>query len=94
MKLTKDEVNHIAKLANLKISPEETRLFQKQLSETLSYINKLNKLDTKNVKPTNQVTGLENVFREDEVLPSLTQKEALSNAKKTYKGYFVTKRII
>jgi aspartyl-tRNA(Asn)/glutamyl-tRNA(Gln) amidotransferase subunit C len=94
MKLTKGEVEHIAKLANLKLSSSEVAKFRTQLSQVLSYIDKLQEVDTKGVRATSQVTGLKNIFREDKVEKSLTQKEALSNAKKTYKGYFVTARII
>lgn len=94
MKLTKEKVKHIGKLANIELTPEEIKTFQKQLSEILDYVNKLQELNTSNIEPTSQVTGLQNVFREDKVEKSLTQKQALSNAKKTYKGFFVTKRVI
>ena len=72
-------VSHIAKLANLPLKPEEINKFEKQLSETLAYVEKLNSIDTKGIEPTSQVTGLENITREDEVKPSLSQEEALSN---------------
>lgn len=87
--LSKSQVKHIAKLANLHLTEKEGRKFQKQLSETLDYIKILDELDTKNVEPTSQVTGKVNQFREDKVEKSFSQKEALSNAKKTYKGHFV-----
>ncbi|MBL7159108.1 Asp-tRNA(Asn)/Glu-tRNA(Gln) amidotransferase subunit GatC [Candidatus Microgenomates bacterium] len=93
MKLSIDEVNHVAKLANLKLTPKELKKFQKQLSSILEYVNQLKELDTKNVEPTSQVTGLENVFREDEVKPSMSQEESLSNAKETHNGFFKVKAI-
>lgn len=91
--LTKEEVKHIAKLANLTLSEKEVEIFSGQLSETISYVDKLNELQTKNVFPTSQTTKLKNIFREDEVKPSFSQKQALGNAKKTYRDYFVTKPV-
>lgn len=91
--LSKDQVKHIAKLANLKLTSAEINKFQKQLSEVLEYVEQLNKLNTKKVEPTSQVTGLENVFREDEPKPSLSQEEVLSGAKNTEKGMFKVKAI-
>ena len=92
-KLTEREVRHVAKLAGLILALQEIRKFQKQLSEILDYISQLNELDTTKVKPTSQVTGLENVFREDKPRPSLSQKEVLSGAKNTEKGMFKIKAI-
>lgn len=90
----KINVPHIAKLANLTITPEEKEKFEKQLSETLSYVEKLNSINTEGVEPTSQVTGLENITREDETQPSLTQEEALSNSKSTHNGLFKVKAIL
>lgn len=87
-KLTEEEVRHIAKLANLPLSPEEVKKFQEQLSSVLEYIDILSKVDTASVTPTSQVTNLQNVLREDEPKPSLTQDKALSNAPKVHKGLF------
>lgn len=90
----KIDVSHIAELANLPLTSEEKEKFEKQLEETLTYIENLNKVDTKNVEPTSQVTGLENVTRDDVVSPSLPQKDALANAKSTEKGFFKVKAIL
>ncbi len=84
----KIDVAHVAKLANLPLTIEEETKFEKQLSETLDYVKQLEEIDTKGVKPTNQVTGLENVTREDITTPSLSQEEALSNSTSTYNGFF------
>lgn len=91
--MKKKTVKHVALLANLKLSEKEIKKFQKQLSEILAYIDQLKKLNTKGVEPTSQVTGLENVLREDEPKPSLSQKEVLSGAKKEEKGMFKVKAI-
>lgn len=92
-KLTKEEVLHIAKLANLTLNEEEVKVFGEQLSQTLDYVEKLKELETENVDLTFQTTGLKNVTRDDEIKSSLTQDEALKNAKSTYRGFFKTKAI-
>lgn len=87
------DVSHVAKLANLPLTPEEKEKFGKQLGDILSYIEKLNEVDTNGIKPTSQVTGLENVTREDTASPSLSQDEALKNAKEKHSGFFKVKAI-
>jgi aspartyl-tRNA(Asn)/glutamyl-tRNA(Gln) amidotransferase subunit C len=63
--LNSEQVLHIAKLARLGITAEESRKFAKQLSDILAYVEKLNGIKTDDVEPTSQVTGLTNVSRED-----------------------------
>lgn len=65
--ITEDEVRHIAKLAKLKLTDEEIVKFQKELSNILTFVGKLEEVDTSGVEETSQVTGLTNVFGEDEV---------------------------
>lgn len=85
------DIQHIAKLANLAIDTDQHKLFASQLNAILTFVSKLQEISTDNVKPTAQVTGLVNIYREDvvEQLRILTQAQALSNAKKTHNGYFV-----
>lgn len=90
----KINIAHVAQLANLPLSEEEKKKFEKQLDETLDYVKQLEEIDTKGVEPTSQVTGLENVFREDQTAPSLSQDEALKNAKKTHNGFFIVPAIL
>ena len=90
----KIDVSHVAKLANLPLKSEEKKKFEKQLSEVLSYVEKLKEVDAKNVETTSQVTGLENITRKDETVPSLTQEEALSNTKSQHNGLFKVKAIL
>ena len=90
----KIDVSHVAKLANLPLSNEEKKKFEKQLSETLDYVKQLEEIDTKGIEPTSQVTGLENVTREDVAKPSLSQEEALSNTKSKYNGFFKVAAIL
>ena len=84
----KVDLSHIAKLANLPILPSEKDKLEKQLEETISYVEELNSVNSKNVEPTSQVTGLENVTRDDVAKPSLSQDEALSNTKSKHNGFF------
>ncbi|MEK9176264.1 MAG: Asp-tRNA(Asn)/Glu-tRNA(Gln) amidotransferase subunit GatC [Patescibacteria group bacterium] len=90
----KFDISYVAKLANLPLTDEEKKKFAAQLEETITYVESLEKVDTKGVEPTSQVTGLENVTREDKVRPSLSQEEALKNAKFTHNGFFKVKGIL
>jgi aspartyl-tRNA(Asn)/glutamyl-tRNA(Gln) amidotransferase subunit C len=65
MQLTKQEIEHVAKLARLELTEEEIKKYGEQLSGVLSYIDQLQEVDTKNIEPTAQVTGLQNSWRED-----------------------------
>lgn len=65
MNLSKDEIQHIAKLARLDLTGEELKKYGGELSAILNYIDQLKEVDTKGVEPTAQVTGMENVFRDD-----------------------------
>lgn len=93
MVLTKDQVKHVAKLANLPLTSDEEEKYSEQLSKILEYIEQLNQVDTKDVEPTFNVSGAFNKFRTDETSASLPQEEALSNAPKKEKGFFVTKGV-
>lgn len=90
----KIDIKRVAELANLPISPQEEKKLEKELTETLDYIATLNSIDTKNVEPTSQVTGLSNILREDNPLPSLSQEQALANAKSTHNGFFKVTAIL
>lgn len=94
MKLDIAQVKKVGTLANLPLTSEEQEKFSKELSETLDYVNQLESVDTKGVEPTSQVTGLENITREDIVEPSLTQEQALQNAKSTHNGYLMVPAIL
>jgi aspartyl-tRNA(Asn)/glutamyl-tRNA(Gln) amidotransferase subunit C len=66
MQLSKQDIEHIAKLARLKLTDEELERYGSQLSGVLAYIDQLKEVDTEGVEPTAQVTGLVNALREDE----------------------------
>jgi aspartyl-tRNA(Asn)/glutamyl-tRNA(Gln) amidotransferase subunit C len=90
----KIDVRNVAKLANLSLKPEEEKKFEKQLSDILTYVEKLKEVDTKNVEITSQVTGLENILRDDASTPSMTQDEALANTKSIQNGSFKVKVVL
>ena len=89
-------VEHIAELANIPLRIEEANNLAEGFNTTLKVVEKLTNLDTGNLPMTHQVTGLENVFREDRVEKErmFTQNEALANAKRKHDGYFVVERLI
>ncbi len=90
----KIDIDKVAKLANLSLDEQEKKVFTPQLSETIDYIEKLEEIDTSVIEPTSQVTDLENVTRDDIAQPSLTQENALKNAKSTYNGFIMTEAIL
>jgi aspartyl-tRNA(Asn)/glutamyl-tRNA(Gln) amidotransferase subunit C len=75
--LTPEQVRHIAKLARLRLSAAEEEKFSKELSGILQYVEKLSEVNTDNVEPTAQVTGLTNRFRADEIRTDTPAPEAL-----------------
>lgn len=94
MAVTKKEVEKIAELAKLKFSEEELENFTPQMNEILSYMDKLNELDTENVKPLSHPVEQTNVFREDELRVSITTDEALKNAPSKDEHHFKVPKVI
>ena len=80
MKITIDMVESVASLGRLEYSEAEMETLTKQLDGILTYVEKLNELDTTGVEPTSHVLRISNVFREDAPRPSLSQDDALGNA--------------
>ena len=80
MKLTEEEVKHIAKLARLGISDDEISKFSTQLSDILSHAKMLDEVDTSNVEPIAQITGLQDVFFKDEVADCKYSEELLAQS--------------
>ncbi|MDI3518239.1 MAG: aspartyl-tRNA(Asn)/glutamyl-tRNA(Gln) amidotransferase subunit [Caldanaerobacter sp.] len=94
MAISKSEVEYIAKLARLKFTEEEIEAMAQELSKILDYVNKLNELDTENVEPTAHIVPIHNVFREDEVKPSMPREKVLMNAPYKEQGCFKVPKII
>ncbi len=94
-KVTKKDVKHVADLSNLVLTEEEIAKFTPQLDKIIEFVATLSEVDTENVEPTSQTTGLVNILREDVINTSnvLTQEEALSNTD-GHNGYFKVKAIL
>lgn len=95
--ITPKLVAHIAELAHLPLTNEkQTNNLVEAFKETLGVIENLKEVDTSSIEPTYQVTGLENILREDVVDEKrmFTQKEALQNALIQYQGYFVVPQVL
>ncbi len=93
-KITRQDVEHVAKLARLGLTEQEIEKYQKELSSVLAYVEQLRAVDTKNVPPTAQVTGLTNIFREDEVKKStIPLDDSLKNAPAKEGRYLKVKAI-
>lgn len=88
MKLTLEEVKHIAELARLQLTDDEMARYAEQLSDILDYAARLQSIDTSGISPTERVSSAGNVLRKDEARPGLSQQELLDNAPETEKGQF------
>jgi len=88
------DVEHIAHLARLRLAPEEKAKFGAQLDSILTYVEKLNELDTAGVEPTSHVLALSDVMREDRVSASLSREEALMNAPDRNDDFYRVPKII
>ena len=94
MSVTRKDVDHIATLARLEFSEAEKEHFTHQMNEILTYVEKLDELDTSNVEPLSHVIELNNVFREDVVQQSLPQATALQNAPSTKDEHFKVPKVM
>ena len=94
MKITRQEVAHVAQLARLKLGDEQMQRLTGQLNDILAAMDKLNHLDTSGVPPTNHALDLTGAMREDVVRPSLERERALANAPEDNGESFVVPRVI
>jgi aspartyl-tRNA(Asn)/glutamyl-tRNA(Gln) amidotransferase subunit C len=88
------EIEHITMLARLELTEKEKEVFSKQLSSIIKYIDKLNELNTTSVDPTAHVLPIKNVFRNDELKPSLPKDKALQNAPDKIGDFYKVPKII
>jgi aspartyl-tRNA(Asn)/glutamyl-tRNA(Gln) amidotransferase subunit C len=95
-KFTTDDVAHIAKLALIPVTEEEKEKLAEGFTTVLGVLDVLKKVDVDGIEPTHQVTGLENVFRDDNIDEKrmFTQKQALANAPSAHDGFFVVDQVI
>jgi len=94
MKLTREQVIHIAELARLALTDKEIALYQEQLSSVLEYAERLQALDTSDIPPTATVLPVHNVMRVDEPHPSMGRDEILGNAPDTQDGCFRVQAVL
>ena len=97
MKVTEKDVSYVADLANLELTDQERQRMLKDLNSILDYIDRLNELDTSNVPPMAQVSGIsgsQDNLREDELHPCLPHAEAMKNAPETDGEFFKVPKVI
>jgi aspartyl-tRNA(Asn)/glutamyl-tRNA(Gln) amidotransferase subunit C len=94
MQITHEEIAKVANLARLDLNQVEVAQMAEQVGAILSYIDKLNELDTTGVQPTTHALAISNAFRDDVVIPSLPQAEALMNGPSQNGEAFVVPKII
>jgi len=88
------DIEYVARLARLSLTESEKERFRKDLAEILAYVGKLNQIDTEAIQPTSHVLSVQNVFRDDKVLPSLPKDVVLANAPQKKDGLFKVPKII
>jgi aspartyl-tRNA(Asn)/glutamyl-tRNA(Gln) amidotransferase subunit C len=94
MKITKEEVLYVAHLARLDLDEESIEKFAGQIDEILGYIEKLNQVETRDIKPTSHVISLTNAFRDDEEKEHIDRELALANAPEKEDGMFVVPKVV
>ncbi len=94
MKLTREEVLHIAHLARVALTEEEITRMSEQLSHLLEHFEVLQQVDTEGVSPTAQSVDLQSVMRGDDIKPSLPQDDVLANAPRREGDYFRVKPVL
>lgn len=94
MKITRDQVEHVAGLARLTLDAAEMDAMTEQMDAILSYVDKLNELQTNGIEPTAHAVPMENAFRDDCQTPSIGVDSALANAPAAVEGCFQVPKVI
>ncbi len=92
--ISEKDVKYIAGLSRIHLRDDEAQSLAKDLEGILGYVKKLETLDVSDVEPTSHVLPLKNVYREDEVKPSLNREELLKNSVKNFNGSFQVPKVI
>lgn len=92
--ITPETITRIARLARIQLSDAERDDMAVELTAIVGFVEQLSAVDIEGVAPTDQVTGLRDVWREDVVTPSLPREQLLANAPEQKDGYFVVKRVL
>lgn len=94
MKITKEEVLHVASLARLKFSDEDAKKLESDMAGIIDFADKLNELDTTDVVPTAHAIPMQNAFRLDEAKPSFDRREILKNAPDFGEEGFIVPKVV
>ncbi len=94
MKISKDEVLHVAALARLDMSDAEIETMAAQIGDILEYVGMLNSVDTQDVAPTTHAISIENAFRDDAFAQHLTEKATFANAPEDELGHFLVPKVV
>ena len=94
MRISKQEVLHVANLARLNIDESQIDRFADQIGQILEYVETLNELDTTGVVPTSHAIDMANAFRDDELSKPLDRKTVLANAPEDDEGSFIVPKVI
>lgn len=92
--LSREDVQHVARLARLELNSAEQEKFTKELNNILGFVEQLNELDTAGIEPTAHAIAVRNVFRPDRVTASLDPEEALANAPDRSDNFFRVPKIL
>jgi aspartyl-tRNA(Asn)/glutamyl-tRNA(Gln) amidotransferase subunit C len=93
MRIDKKTVEHVALLSRIKLHDAEKEIYSHQLTKILDYVEQLNKVDTKDVKPTHQIAKITSVMREDKVEPSGKEKSLIHAAPQKEQGFIKVKAV-
>jgi aspartyl-tRNA(Asn)/glutamyl-tRNA(Gln) amidotransferase subunit C len=88
------DVAYVARLARMNLTDTEARVFQKQLSDVLKYVEKLHQADVSDVEAAAHALPIDNVFREDAPRDWFTAEEALANAPRQANGLFIVPKVV
>ncbi len=94
MKITKEEVLHVASLARLKFSDEDVKKLETDMADIIGFADHLSELDTEGVVPTAHAIPMQNAFREDEIVPSFDRREILKNAPDFDEEGFIVPKVV
>jgi aspartyl-tRNA(Asn)/glutamyl-tRNA(Gln) amidotransferase subunit C len=94
VKISKEEIRHVADLARLDLDDASVDKFAEQIGTILAYVDKLKSVDTQGVKPTSHAIALTNAFRDDDEKDHLNNEIALANAPEKEKGSFVVPKVV
>lgn len=94
-KLSSSEIEKVSQLARIELTPNELSDMTIKIGDILNFVDTLQAVETKNIVPTSQVTGLTDVWREDEIVKSkVTPKELLAGAPELLEGYVKVKKVL